>query len=115
VPKKFEPIPKVGKNYYVFEDGKIKESRRFKVHITHIAPFNCNGTFVKRLRKEWKSFMNDCPWIHNLETDVFIRGYDEDGDEVAFARSGAGWYSFIGNCRLDVTGKLSKSMLRYLK
>lgn len=37
---KRQPIPEVGKEYHIFDDGKIKPSRHSIVTITDVVPFN---------------------------------------------------------------------------
>lgn len=36
---KKQPIPEVGKDYHIFDDGKIKPSRHYIAKILEIVPF----------------------------------------------------------------------------
>lgn len=101
----------IGKTYNYFDDGKIKESRKSPVIITHIIPFNKIG---KRILKQWKEEVEDCDWLYEKETDFFIKGdlhiSKDTIEKIVFVRASRnGWFSlgwWAG--RLDVDGSLTK-------
>lgn len=106
-------LPKINKKYNCFDDGKIHESRRYKVIIKEIIPFDKidNKTLVK-----WRTEVEQCYWLYNKVTDFFLKSTDKDGEENYFVRTiGNGWFSIGGflNCgRLDVDGELTKLLKR---
>ena len=51
----------IGKTYNYFDDGKIKESRKSPVVITHIIPF---GKICKRILKQWVREVEECDWLY---------------------------------------------------
>jgi hypothetical protein len=105
-----KPIPEVGGTYYFFDDGKISEMRRGKVHIYNVIPFN---EINKDISELWKQEVKDSSWgLYEKETDYFVFGtIIEQDKKLVFARSKGGWFSFTDSLwdgRLDVDGELNK-------
>jgi hypothetical protein len=106
--------PEVGKEYHVFDDGKIRPNRHSIITITKVIPFNeCNDN---KLMSDWAQVVTDCYWLYANETDYFVeaRYEDEPEDEepTYFVRTkDGGWFSlgFWGS-RLDIDGSLYKKM-----
>lgn len=105
------------KTYDYFDDGKINESRRLPVKITHITSFN---QVDKDTLNEWLQEVKECPWLYAKETDYFLFGElqtkdffkDSVCERVVFVRTiNHGWFSlgFWGG-RLDIDGKLKESL-----
>lgn len=104
------PLPIIGQTYDYFDDGKIKKSRRLKVTITKIAPYDeVDGDILDA----WKNEVIECDWLYAPKTDYFIFGDLDIGNynrEVCFVRTvdddwfSMGWWG--GS--LDVDGSLYK-------
>ncbi len=93
-------LPEIGKFYDCYDDGKIHESRKYKVKIISIIPFEKASLY---LRAQWRKAQNSYYWIFARETDYFIIGnsYEREDEgiisESIFVRTINGeWYS-IGN------------------
>ena len=103
-------IPKIGKVYNCFDDGKIRESRKYKVTIKEIIPFNKAD---EKTLKIWKDEGLSCDWLFK-ETDFFIKADStecEEDPESVFARTkDGGWFGLgaIWNSGiLDIDGSLT--------
>lgn len=93
-------LPEIGKFYDCYDDGKIHESRKYKVKIISIIPFEKASPY---LLSQWEKANNHYYWIFARETDYFIIGnsYEREDEgiisESIFVRTIDGeWYS-IGN------------------
>lgn len=93
-------LPEIGKFYDCYDDGKIHESRKYKVKIISIIPFEKASLY---LRAQWRKAQNSYYWIFAREMDYFIIGnsYEREDEgiisESIFVRTIDGeWYS-IGN------------------
>ena len=62
-------LPKIGKTYDCYDDGKIRSSRRYDVEIKEIIPFESASD---ELLEEWKNAIADSDWLFAKETDYFI-------------------------------------------
>lgn len=109
-------LPELNKTYNYFDDGKIRESRRFPVTIVGIIPFDKADS---NLLDDWKAEVFWIDWLYAKTTDYFIKGvikedtpdYKQEFD-VIFARTiDGGWFS-LGwwSGRLDVDGSLTKML-----
>ncbi len=116
-------MPKVGNTYDCFDDGKVKESRKYRVTIDCIVSFDCVDS---KTLKEWEEMSTECDWLFAKKTDYFIfANSDQDGQEEqeVFARTtGGGWFGlgkWFGMGALDVDGSKWKTHLeaveKYLK
>ena len=98
----------LNKEYNYYDDGKIKEGRRFVVIIKEIIPFNKIDNETLSL---WEEEVVDCPWLYSKETDYFIKGKSkDDGEDITFVRTiEDDWFS-IGywGGQLDINGDLYK-------
>lgn len=107
----------INKVYSYFDDGKIRESRKLNVTITDIIPFD---KIDSETLSKWKEEVEDCDWLYEKETDFFLKGNLEIGDNeteiIYFVRSlHDGWFSlgwWAG--RLDFDGSLTKKLNDYL-
>lgn len=108
-------IPEVGKEYHIFDDGKIRPSRHYIAKITEVIPFEKAD---QEIVCAWRSEVESAYWLYATETDYFIKA-DSDFDEnpLYFARTkDSGWFSinypnWWMSARLDVDGSLYKIML----
>ena len=74
-------LPEIGKFYDCYDDGKIHESRKYKVKIISIIPFEKASLY---LRAQWRKAQNSYYWIFARETDYFIIGnsYEREDEGV---------------------------------
>ena len=104
-----DELPKIGKTYNCFNDGKISFSRLYTVDVKEIIPFD---KIDKKTLKLWKNEVKDCPWLYSEETDFFIKTDNEETETEFFVRTKKpGWFSIgddLYNGRLDVDGKLTE-------
>lgn len=100
-------IPIVGNDYNCFDDGKVRESRRYRVHIEKIIPFQEIDNETLAI---WRSEVKTCNWLYAKSTDSFVIGKHEDGNKEIFVRTvDGGWFSiggFLVGGRLDIDGSL---------
>lgn len=89
-----QPLPKIGKEYHYYDDGKVKESCHALVKILNIIKYEDADRniieFYERIKKEFD-------WIFDETTDYFLIGYNAQqcsGFTMIFARSDGGWYGF---------------------
>ena len=104
-------LPVVGESYFCFHDGKIKPSRRIKVTITALVPFNEIDQDNLDL---WKDCVEEFDWIYAKETDYFAKGsfgfYKDKIEETMFVRDLEGnWYG-LENHQLDLDGSLNQGL-----
>lgn len=105
-------IPEVGKTYNCFDDGKISESRLYKVTITEIIPFEeADDDLLKLWKEKLESY-----WLFN-KTDYFIKFKSTESKEEPngiFARTKDGGWFGLGNWwnsgTLDIDGTLTESL-----
>lgn len=90
-------LPEIGKFYDCYDDGKIHESRKYKVKITNIISFK-KASYD--LLTQWERAKNHYYWIFARETDYFIIGnsYEREDEGIIsksiFVRTIDGeWYS----------------------
>lgn len=106
-----QPVPELDKEYHTFDDGKVKPSRHSIATITKIIPF---ADADSELLDTWKQNVEECYWLYAPETDYFVRATYDDTTEHFVRTTDGGWFS-LGwfGARLDVTGKLYKSMIEF--
>ena len=88
-------LPEINKTYNYFDDGKIRESRRFPVKITGIVPFDKIDEDTHDL---WEIEHTQCDWLYADTTDYFVIGNlsdrEYDREIVVFVRTvDGGWFS----------------------
>lgn len=110
-PYDLQPVPELDKEYHTFDDGKVKPSRHSIATITKIIPF---ADADPELLDTWKQNVEECYWLYAPETDYFVRATYDDTTEHFVRTTDGGWFS-LGwfGARLDVTGKLYKSMIEF--
>lgn len=62
-------LPELYKKYDCYDDGKITESRKYRVLITDIIPFDKASP---GLVEAWMEAVNHYHWLFAKETDYFI-------------------------------------------
>lgn len=114
-PYVLQPIPEVGKEYHIFDDGKISPGRHYMATIVEVIPFETCDNRV--LLETWAMEVQACEWLYNTATDYFVKAEsDFDENPLYFVRTkDGGWFSidFPGywmGARLDIDGKLYKEM-----
>ena len=103
-------LPKIGKTYNCYDDGKVSESRRYEVTITNVIPFEDAS---KEMLSMWEEEGLTCDWMFE-KTDFFIE-FDSTENAKApkgvFARTkDGGWFGlgrFFNSGLLDVDGTLT--------
>ena len=114
-----QPVPEVGKEYHIFNDGKISPSRHSIITVTEVVPFeDCKD---EKLLDCWRDEVESCYWLYATETDYFVKGTFEDGENTDcwFVRTtDGGWFSldyltWFTASRLDIDGSLYKGMLEH--
>ena len=129
-------LPEIGKDYYVYDDGKIKPSREYKIKIVNIID---TKNLPNDIRNDWEDAVINLYWLFlakegkvivgeiivndNNYDDVEIDNNDDKDNESPtyeyFAKTiDGGWFSFtsneevfIGGGRLDITGKLREYII----
>ena len=108
----------VGKTYNCFDDGKIKDSRKYQVTITEIIPFEKADDELLQL---WKEKGVPQYWLFD-KTDYFLRfksnEYENEPNGVFTRTKSGGWFGLgeIWNSgELGVDGGLTKISDEYLK
>lgn len=117
-PYKEQPVPEVGKEYHIFDDGKVKLSRHYTATVVEVIPFKeCSN---KALLETWAMEVQACGWLYATATDYFVKAEsDFDENPLYFVRTlDGGWFSidFPGywtGARLDIDGSLYKSMIEF--
>jgi hypothetical protein len=105
-------LPKIGQIYDYFDDGKIKESRRAKVLITKIVPFNeIDAETLALWEEEVSDDVRNNP-LYAKQTECFIFGkLTELKHEVIFVQTTREyeWFSlgYWGGI-LDIDGHYAK-------
>lgn len=111
-----QPVPEVGKEYHIFDDGKIKPSRHGITTVVELIPFEeCKDT---ELLDAWKCDVFDCNWLYAPETDYFVKTEFDDGVSYFVRTTDGGWFSLgypdiWGGTRLDITGSLYDKMIEW--
>ena len=110
-PYEEQPVPEVGKEYHIFDDGKIKPCRHYKIIISKLIPF---VEASEELLEFWKQEVEECDWLYAEETDYFVET-EFKGELMHFVRTvDGGWFSMgYWGSRLDMDGSLYKQMLEY--
>lgn len=91
-----EKLPKIGKLYDCYDDGKICDDRRYKVKITDIVPFD---KVSKSIYNQWEDAKRMYYWVFADKTDYFVLAdsYERGKFNVSqsvFVRTVEGeWYS----------------------
>jgi len=106
-----KPVPEVGKIYSSFDDGKIRESRKYDVTVKKVVPFPDVDETTLRI---WETDVSECNWLYATSTDFFVFTEKEEGKEVFARTKDGGWFGigdFLGNGRLDIDGSLLARLL----
>ena len=117
-PYTLQPVPEVGKEYHIFDDGKIRPSRHYIAKIVKLI-YPEDAYEITALYKAWQEQVEECYWLFAKETDYFVVAEsDYDKDLIYFVRTtDGGWFSidypggWMG-ARLDIDGSLYNEMLK---
>ncbi len=117
-PYKEQPVPEVGKEYHIFDDGKINLSRHYTAKILEVIPFEEHHDY--KLLHAWVSNVKEAYWLFADETDYFIKAESSyDKNPLYFVRTtDGGWFSidypntWMG-ARLDIDGSIYNKMIEY--
>ena len=109
-------IPEVGKEYHIFDDGKVRPSRHYIAKILEVIPFDeCKD---EELLMTWRSNVESSYWLYSTKTDYFVKAEsDFDENYLYFVRTkDVGWFSidvisWWHGARLDTDGSLYKIMV----
>ena len=119
-PYKEQPVPEVGKEYHIFDDGKISFGRHYVAKVTEVLPFD--ECLDAELLSAWGKDVVECYWLFPEYTDYIIKAVsDFDKDPLCFVRTkDGGWFSIdYPSCwmgaRLDVDGSLYKSLNEFVR
>ena len=118
-PYNLQPLPEVGKEYHIFDDGKISYGRHYIAKILKLIPYE-DAREITALHKAWEEQVAECYWLYNKTTDYFVMAEsDYDKDPLYFVRTkDGGWFSIdYPSCwmgaRLDIDGSLYNEMLKW--
>ena len=120
-PYNLQPVPEVGKEYHIFDDGKIKLSRHYIAKVLKvISPEDAYE--ITSLYKSWQEQVEECYWLFAKKTDYFVMAEsDYDENPLYFVRTkDGGWFSldypagWMG-ARLDIDGSLYKKLLERIE
>jgi hypothetical protein len=107
-------LPVVNKEYYFYDDWKIKDTREYIIKITDIIKYKTADYFLQKLLKS--EIEKDRDYFQG-KTDYFLKGllyseYEENSVEMIFVRHITGEFVSIGNNTyngvLDVSEKYRK-------
>lgn len=116
IPYNLQSVPEVGKEYHIFDDGKVSQSRHYIAKIVEVIPFaECKN---KNVLKAWKESVHSYDFLYAVATDYFIKAEsDFDNCPLYFVRTVDGdWFSIdypysCMSARLDIDGSLYDKML----
>ena len=116
-PYKEQPVPEVGKEYHIFDDGKLSPSRHFIAKITAVLPFEKVADPESQLYRAWEENIIEAHWLFAQDTDYFVKAESSyDRNPLFFVRTiDGGWFSidypnvWMG-ARLDIDGSLYDQM-----
>ena len=115
-------VPVKGKEYHAYDDGKINFSRHYIAKVSNVYNHMYFKKHFKDIYDIWIKDKKNCYWIFKDSTDYFVETTNpyDDFDKEYFARSkNGGWFSIgypdsmVGS-RLDITGNLSKNLIKYI-
>jgi len=117
-PYKFQPVPEVGKEYHIFDDGKLSMSRHYTATIQKLI-YPEEAYEITDLYKAWEEQVRECYWLFAQDTDYFIMAKSNfDSEPLYFVRTvDGGWFSidypnvWMG-ARLDIDGSLYNKMMK---
>lgn len=115
-PYKLQPVPEAGKEYHIFDDGKIKPSRHYVAKVVELISTEA-AKDITGLLDIWEQEKSECNWLFATETDYFIKAESNyDKNSLYFVRTlDGGWFSIdYPDCwmgaRLDIDGSLYEKM-----
>ena len=115
-PYKKQPVPEIGVEYHIFDDGKINFSRHYLAEVVEVIPFDeCKN---KELIAAWKENVSQCFWLYDTTTDYFVKAIsDFDEHPLYFVRTKDGGCFSINypndwmSARLDSDGSLYNELI----
>ncbi len=116
-PYNLQPVPEVGKEYHIFDDGKVNPTRHYIARVVEIISLE-DARDITNLIDTWNSEKAECDWLFAETTDYFVRAKADkyDLNSLYFVRTkDGGWFSldfpniWMG-ARLDIDGSLYEQM-----
>ena len=109
-------VPEVGKEYHIFDDGKIKPSRHYIARIQKLL-YPDEAYKITALYTAWEEQVKECDWLFVPQIDYFVMAESSyDKNPLFFVRTvDGGWFSidypdsWMG-ARLDIDGSMYKQM-----
>lgn len=116
--KYIQPVPKVGKKYHCFDDGKINFSRHFIIQVDEVLGHQQFKKKYPNYFKLYRAAVKNCYWLYSTHSDKFIITYKGENDELGvYVRTKQGGWFGIGmwwnSAELDVTGKAWELLVKY--
>ena len=109
-PYKEQPVPEVGKEYHIFDDGKVKPCRHYIAKILEVIPFN--EFKDEEVLEMWREEVEECYWLFAENTDYFVKADTENGIAYFVRTTYGAWFSLgFWAARLDIDGSLYKIMV----
>ena len=120
-PYKLQPVPEVGKEYHIFDDGKVRLSRHYIAEVQKLI-YPDEAYKMTDLYKAWEEQVRECYWLFAQNTDYFVEATSSyDANPLYFVRTvDGGWFSidypnpWMG-ARLDIDGSLYNNMMESYK
>lgn len=112
--KRLESIPKVGKKYHCFDDGKITFSRHYVIEVLEVLGQMSFKKKYPELFRRWLIESKDHYWLFSRSTDKYVVSNTSPTQVFVRTKQG-GWFSFSDNYlysgELDITGKVWESLV----
>lgn len=116
-PHNLQPVPEVGKEYHIFDDGKVRLSRHYIAEVQKLIYPN-EAYEMADLYRAWEEQVRECYWLFAQDTDYFVKATSSyDANPLYFVRTvDGGWFSidypnpWMG-ARLDIDGSLYNNMI----
>lgn len=117
-----QSLPKIGKRYHFFEDGKSGPSRHYIIEVTNVVPFE--AVTDGELLDVYDTEVKEGDFLYAPETDYFVYGRKvlsdntlDMEDEFIFIRTNyGGWFSFghwFEDGQLDVDNSNYNNIIKY--
>lgn len=117
--KHIEPVPKAGKKYHCFDDGKIRFSRHFIIQVDEVLGFIQFRKKYPELFEQYTEAVKQYYWLYSTHSDKFVITKKGENDELGvYVRTKqGGWFgigSYWNSAELDVSGKLWDELVAHI-